>query len=115
MNARSLARSSHAKRHRAAVFALAVAICAPGFATAQPYPARPITVIVPLQPGSPPETMARTLGQFITPILGQPVVIVPRGGAGGTIGGHVVANAKPDGYTLLMGSGSSLADRKSVV
>lgn len=109
MNARSLARSSHAKRHRAAVFALAAAICAPGFATAQPYPARPITVIVPLQPGSPPETMARTLGQFITPILGQPVVIVPRGGAGGTIGGHVVANAKPDGYTLLMGSGSSLA------
>jgi tripartite-type tricarboxylate transporter receptor subunit TctC len=89
--------------------ALAAAAFDPGLVIAQPYPARPITVIVPLQPGSPPETMARTLGQFITPILGQSVVVVPRGGAGGTIGGQVVANAKPDGYTLLMGSGSSLA------
>ena len=89
--------------------ALAFALLAPALALAQPYPSRPITVIVPLQAGSPPETMARTLGQFLAPILGQPIVIVPRGGAGGTIGGQVVANAKPDGYTLLMGSGSSLA------
>ena len=89
--------------------ALAIALLTPSLLHAQTYPVRPITVVVPLQPGSPPETMARTLGQFLTPILGQPIVIVPRGGAGGTIGGQVVANSKPDGYTLLMGSGSSLA------
>ncbi len=99
----------HLRFARPAALMLAVALSASTLAIAQSYPARPITVIVPLQPGSPPETMARTLGQFLTPILGQPIVIVPRGGAGGTIGGQVVANAKPDGYTLLMGSGSSLA------
>jgi tripartite-type tricarboxylate transporter receptor subunit TctC len=93
----------------AAVLALAAAVFAPGLAAEQKFPAKPITVIVPLAVGSPPETMARALGQFLAPTLGQPIVIVPRGGAGGTIGGQVVANAKPDGYTLLMGSGSSLA------
>ena len=93
----------------AAVLALAAAVFAPGLAAEQLFPAKPITVIVPLAVGSPPETMARALDPFLAPTLGQPIVIVPRGGAGGTIGGQVVANAKPDGYTLLMGSGSSLA------
>ena len=93
----------------AAALALVAAVFAPGLTVAQAYPAKPITVIVPLAPGSPPESMARALGQTLTPILGQPIVVVPRGGAGGTIGGQLVANAKSDGYTLLMGSGSSLA------
>jgi tripartite-type tricarboxylate transporter receptor subunit TctC len=81
----------------------------PAVAAAQPYPVKPITVVVPLAAGSPPETMARAFGQHAAPILGQPLVITPRGGAGGTIAGQAVAKAKPDGYTLLMGSVTSLA------
>lgn len=69
-------------------------------ASAQDYPTRSITIIVPYSPGS-TDTMARTLAQEMSQDLGQPVVVETRPGAGGTVGAAAVANADPDGYTLL--------------
>ena len=69
-------------------------------ATAQDYPTRAITVVVPYSPGS-TDTMARTLAEGMSKELGQPVVVETRPGAGGTVGGASVASADADGYTLL--------------
>jgi tripartite-type tricarboxylate transporter receptor subunit TctC len=66
-------------------------------------------MIVPSAPGSGPDTMARAIGQQLTTVLGQPVVVENRGGAGGSIGGEVAAKAPPDGYTLIMASAGSHA------
>jgi tripartite-type tricarboxylate transporter receptor subunit TctC len=78
-------------------------------AWAQAWPSKPITIVIPLAAGSPPETMARAVGQSLQVSLGQPMLFVPRGGAGGTLGGVAVAKSRPDGYTLLMGSVTSLS------
>jgi tripartite-type tricarboxylate transporter receptor subunit TctC len=80
----------------------------PGAANAQSYPVKPIQVVVPLASGSPPEIAARALGQKIQASLGQPFIIIARGGAGGTLGAQFAAKSKPDGYTLFMGSVTSL-------
>ncbi|WP_375590294.1 tripartite tricarboxylate transporter substrate binding protein [Hoeflea alexandrii] len=64
------------------------------------YPSRAITVIVPYSPGG-TDTLARTIAKDVSEELGQPVVVETKPGAGGTIGGAFVANADPDGYTLL--------------
>jgi tripartite-type tricarboxylate transporter receptor subunit TctC len=93
---------------RARLAALA-ALAVHGAALAQAYPAKPITLVIPLAAGSPPETMARALGQSMSPGLGQPIIFLSRGGAGGSVGGLAVAKSKPDGYTLLMGSVTSLS------
>ena len=77
-------------------------------ALAQAYPAKPIRVIVPVGVGGPPDIAGRMLVQKMSESLGQAMVIENRMGAGGTIGGHLVVKSAPDGYTLLMGSGSSL-------
>jgi tripartite-type tricarboxylate transporter receptor subunit TctC len=69
---------------------------------AQSYPERPIHIVVP-ESGAQSDTMARTLAPLIARRLGQPVVIENRSGAGGTIAAQTVANARPDGYTLLIG------------
>jgi tripartite-type tricarboxylate transporter receptor subunit TctC len=72
------------------------------------YPNRPIRLIVPFAAGGPVDVMARLVGQPLTRIIGQPVVIENRGGASGAIGSKIVAAADPDGYTLLCGNISSL-------
>src|SRR5215470_6567183 len=75
-----------------------------GDAAAQPYPNRPIKMIVPFAPGG-ADVMARLVGDQITAALGQPVVIENRpGGAGGTVGTKFVTSAEPDGYTLTLAS-----------
>ena len=79
-----------------------------GIAQAQPYPDRPIRMIVPTPAGGPIDTMARLLGNAIATPLGQPVVIDNRGGAGNTLGSRDAAHAEPDGYTLLFSSASGL-------
>jgi tripartite-type tricarboxylate transporter receptor subunit TctC len=84
----------------------ALAQSAPG---ADRYPVKPIKMIVPSAPGSGPDTAARALGQQLTGVLGQPVVVDNRGGAGGAIGGEVAAKAPADGYTLIMASAGSHA------
>ena len=75
---------------------------APVGAWAQDYPNRAITIIVPFTPGATTDTVARLTRDVLERELGAPVVIDNRGGAGGTIGATAVANAKPDGYTLLI-------------
>jgi len=66
------------------------------------YPVRPIRLIVPSTPGSPPDLVGRVLGERLALALGQPVVVDNRPGASGTIGLNAVAKAAPDGYTLGM-------------
>ena len=75
----------------------------------QSYPLKPSQVVVPLATGSPPEIVVRALSQKFQQSLGQPFVVIARGGAGGTLGGQFAAKGKPDGYTLFMGSVTSLA------
>ncbi len=71
-------------------------------ATAQTYPDRPMTIIVPFTPGGVSDVTARPLSAAMSANLGQPIVIDNRGGAGGAIGMAAAAKAKLDGYTLLM-------------
>lgn len=75
----------------------------PLFASAQNYPTRSITLIVPFAAGGPTDTIARVLAERIQPRLGQPVTTENVTGAAGTIAGTRVARANPDGYTLLIG------------
>lgn len=71
------------------------------------YPQKPILLIVPQSPGSVADIMARLVGKAVGERLGQPVVVENRAGASGIIGAQAVARAKPDGYTLLIGSVST--------
>jgi tripartite-type tricarboxylate transporter receptor subunit TctC len=66
------------------------------------YPARPVTFVNPFPPGGAVDVLARPLAAVLEPIIKQPVVIETKQGAAGQVGGQFAANAKPDGYTLLM-------------
>ncbi|HEY5067684.1 MAG TPA: tripartite tricarboxylate transporter substrate binding protein [Xanthobacteraceae bacterium] len=72
------------------------------------YPDHPIQIVVPNTPGGTVDLLARALGQKITAAWGQPVVIINRPGAGGSLGADVVAKAPADGYTLLLSTNSPL-------
>ena len=93
---------------------LAAALCAAlalhdaGPANAQAYPSRPIKVVVPFPPGGPTDGLARIISERLGAVLGAPIVVENRGGAGGGLGGKFVAEAEPDGYTLLMSPGGAL-------
>jgi tripartite-type tricarboxylate transporter receptor subunit TctC len=76
-------------------------------ATAQNYPARPITLIVPYPPGGPTDVLARVLAEQMRRSLGQPIIIENVGGAEGSIGVTRAARAKPDGYTIDLGAKST--------
>jgi tripartite-type tricarboxylate transporter receptor subunit TctC len=73
------------------------------------YPDRTIRLVVPFPPGGQTDNVSRALGTALTPILGHQIVVDNRAGAAGTIGSTEVARAKPDGYTLLMGTSSTHA------
>lgn len=83
-----------------AAFVAALVALAP-FASAQSYPNRPITMIIPFPPGGTLDFVGRLLAQKLAEHIGQNVVVENRAGGGGTIGGSAVANAQPNGYTLL--------------
>src|SRR5215813_3269272 len=79
------------------------------FAAADEFPAKPIRLIVPFPPGGPNDIIARVVGQRMSEIAKQPVIIDNRGGQAGAIGTDAVAKAAPDGYTVAITSASSLA------
>ena len=91
-------------RSTAAAVVLAAISLAPATAAfaQQPYPNRPLRLIVPLAPGGTTDIMARTMSPQLAAALGQPVVAENRSGAGGTVGTDIVAKSPPDGYTLLI-------------
>lgn len=73
------------------------------------YPSRPIKLIVPIPAGGAPDIAARVIGQKLSELLGQPVVVDNHAGSNGNIAGDMVAKAPPDGYTLLLGQDSLIA------
>ena len=91
--------------------ALILAGCAfaAGTVMAQNYPNKSIRLIVPQLPGGGNDTIARMIGQKLTPALKQQVVVDNRPGAGGLIAADLAARAAPDGYTLLLGNVATLA------
>jgi tripartite-type tricarboxylate transporter receptor subunit TctC len=81
----------------------------PGPATAQDFPTKPIKLIVPFPAGGPNDIIARVVGQRMSELTKQPVVIDNRGGQAGVLGTDAVAKANPDGYTIGITSASALA------
>jgi tripartite-type tricarboxylate transporter receptor subunit TctC len=87
--------------HRALATLVALGIASlPAFS--QGYPDRPVRLVVGFPPGGSSDTVARVVAQHLSPLLGQPVVVDNKPGAGGVIGSDIVAKAPPDGYTLLL-------------
>src|SRR5580698_7679078 len=91
----------------AAIALLLFGLAAP--VLAQDYPTRPITLVVPFAPGGSTSIVARVIGDRMSQLLGQGIVIDHRPGAGGTVGTKFVAKSNPDGYTLLLGYTGTLA------
>jgi len=84
----------------------AVLVMAPGLASAQGYPTRPVTIIVPAPAGGGIDLIARIVGEKLSVKLGQPFIVENRPGASNNLGTAVLANAKPDGYTIGIVGGS---------
>src|SRR4051794_16339842 len=83
-------------------------------ASAQSYPARAVTLIVPYPPGGGVDAMARIVAEKLSHALGQQVLVDNRGGGGGLIGTRAVAKASPDGYTLLLGHTGTMSINPSL-
>jgi tripartite-type tricarboxylate transporter receptor subunit TctC len=79
-----------------------------GLAQAQAYPAKPVKLIIPFPPGGTTDIVGRLIAQALTGAMGQSFVVENRGGGGGTIGAAEIARANPDGYTIGMGTVSTL-------
>src|SRR6478672_13661983 len=90
-------------------FALAAAAASVERANAQDWPARPLTMVVPVAAGSSSDVVGRIVAQRISERLGQPVIVENSGGAGGMTGAYRVARAAPDGYTLVIGNAGTHA------
>jgi tripartite-type tricarboxylate transporter receptor subunit TctC len=96
------------------VFAALLLLVSP-LAHAQDYPTRSIKMIVPFPAGGPTDIFARAVGQKLQELLGQPVILDNRSGAGGVTGIEAVAKAEPDGYTIGIGSAGPLAISASLL
>jgi tripartite-type tricarboxylate transporter receptor subunit TctC len=98
----------------AKISALLAALVLSGGALAQAWPQKPVKFIVPFPPGGATDISARLLGEKLTQIWGQTVVIENRGGAGGGVGAAEAARATPDGYTLFFPSGSVMTANQHI-
>ncbi|UPK34898.1 tripartite tricarboxylate transporter substrate binding protein [Bradyrhizobium sp. 186] len=90
-------------------FVLATLLLFPALASAQNFPAKPIRLVVPFPAGGPNDIIARVIGQRMSELAGQPVLIDNRGGQGGVLGTDAVAKAPSDGYTIAISSAGALA------
>lgn len=97
-----------------AVVVSTVGAFASSTALAQAYPAKPVTIVVPFSPGGGTDIGARLIAQKLTAKWGQTVIVDNRAGAGGLVGADLVAKAKPDGYTLLVGNVGTQAINQSL-
>lgn len=88
------------------VAAIALSLFAAGVQAESRYPSRPIRLLTPFAPGGGSDLLARLIGPPLTEVLGQPIVVDNRPGGGGTLGAGITARAEPDGYTLILVSGS---------
>jgi len=86
-----------------------VALALAAGSTLAQYPSRPIKLIVPIPAGGAPDIAARVVGQKVSELLGQPIVVENHAGSNGNIAGDLVAKSAPDGYTLLLGQDSLIA------
>ncbi|HYG42828.1 MAG TPA: tripartite tricarboxylate transporter substrate binding protein [Bordetella sp.] len=96
----------HAMRCAALALLGAAAMPAPGMA--QSFPSQPVTMIVPSSAGGSADIIARVIAEPLAQSLGQPVIVENKAGAGGAIGMNAVAQARPDGYTIAIGTASTL-------
>ena len=87
----------------------ALAFACAGNTFAQSYPSHPIKVLVPWPPGQATDVAARMVAERLVPVLGQPLVVDNRPGAGGVVGSEVAAKSPADGYTLLAGSSGPIS------
>ena len=96
-------------KHVMCAAAVAAAFSAfPAFSAEGKYPTRPIRFVVGFLPGGPSDTIARVVGGKLGEALGQPVIVDNRAGAGGNVSADIVADAPPDGHTILLGTGGPL-------
>jgi tripartite-type tricarboxylate transporter receptor subunit TctC len=91
-----------------AALAAGLSLLWPALGAAQDFPSRQIRLIVPFPPGGPNDIIARLVGQRMSELIKQPVVIDNRGGQAGVLGTDAVAKASPDGYTIGIVSASAL-------
>ena len=96
------------------LLALAACVALPLFAAAQPYPSKPLRLVMPFPAGGATDVLARIVGARLAEGLGQAVVIDNRAGASGAIATEFVAKAPADGYTLLMATASTQAINPAV-
>lgn len=98
------------RRHLLTAGAAAVGTCLVGRAWADPtYPSKPITVLVPYAPGGQGDVFARLLGERLAAPLGQPMIVDNRPGGSGALGARLLAKAREDGYTLMLGQTGEIA------
>jgi tripartite-type tricarboxylate transporter receptor subunit TctC len=94
--------------------ALAALLALTGLAGAEDFPTRPVTMVIPFAAGGPQDTIGRIVAQRIGEVLGQTVIVENVGGAGGMTGSKRVAEAKPDGYTMVLGSVGTHAQNQTL-
>lgn len=91
---------------RFATLAFALLLVATGVHAQDKYPSKPIRLLTPFAPGGGSDILARLIGPQVTEVFGQPIVVENRPGGGGTVGAGIAVRSDPDGYTLILVSGS---------
>ncbi len=99
---------------RRAISVLALSFALAGIAVAQTWPTRPITLVIPFAPGGGVDASARIQAQYLSELLGQPIVAENMGAAAGMVGSARVAKAEPDGTIFLIGNTGTHAYNQSL-